>query len=77
MYSLFSLIECKKQRAVALNQVKLGLLGVFVPHCEHDGKYSPIQTPLANMFCCAEPYNGYLSNCVIGPKVPQCSKKGR
>ena len=55
---------------------KCGLEGVFIPACEKDGTYSPIQCDDGGNCCCADPDSGKRSDCVKAPEKPQCSQEG-
>ncbi|XP_028395436.1 equistatin-like [Dendronephthya gigantea] len=66
--------KCEKERAVNLVKTRCGMMGVYVPQCNKDGRYSLIQCKPSGHCCCADPSTGSLSGCVKSPQKPQCVK---
>ena len=67
--------ECEFQKATALARSRYcGLLGGFIPKCESDGSFSPMQCSPNGYCCCAKPECGERSDCVRAPNIPHCSK---
>ena len=70
--------QCEVHHAAAKTLTNCGEMGVYVPRCEKDGSYSPVQCDDGGYCCCADAVTGkrQKSTCVRAPKMPECRKEG-